>query len=126
MRFRTLAFGAMAAVVLALPATTAMHTHLVRAEPGEDSTVTVAPKQIRFWWSDPTDPALTTATLLKADRTPVGVVKMAATDDSLSTAGPIAVALEPGKYIVLYKTASHDGHVVRGNYTFTYDPAAKP
>jgi methionine-rich copper-binding protein CopC len=125
MRFPKLVLGAGAALALALPLSR-VHTSLVKAEPGIDATVTEAPKQIRLWWSARTESALTSATLLKEDRSPVGVIRMADTDDSLSTAGPIPVPLAPGKYFVMWKTASRDGHVVRGSYAFTYTAAAKP
>lgn len=125
MRFPLLTLGAVAALAIALPRTT-LHTRLVKAEPGVNATVKAAPTQVRLWWSERTDAVLTSATILKEDRSPVGVVKMSETDDSLSTAGPVPVALQPGKYIVMWKTASRDGHVVRGTYAFTYDPAAQP
>lgn len=107
-----------------LGANAAVHTHLVKAEPGVDSTVVAAPKQIRLWFNEAPEVALSGATLLKADNAPVATVKMAATDDPLSVAGNIPVALEPGTYQVLWRTGSKDGHAVRGKYTFKFDPAA--
>lgn len=107
-------------------ASAAVHTHLVKAEPGVDSTVVAAPKQIRLWFNEAPEAALSAATLLKADNSPVATVKMAATDDPLSVAGPVPVALEPGTYQVLWRTGSKDGHAVRGKYTFKFDPAAAP
>lgn len=107
-----------------LGANAAVHTHLVKAEPGVDSTVVAAPKQIRLWFNEAPEVALSGATLLKADNSPVATVKMAATDDPLSVAGNIPVALEPGTYQVLWRTGSKDGHAVRGKYTFKFDPAA--
>jgi len=104
--------------------TGAMHTHLTRAEPAVDSTVKEAPTQIRLWFNESPEVALSGATIIKADNSPVGVVKMAATDDTLSVAGKVPVALAPGQYTVLWRTGSKDGHAVRGKYTFTYDPAA--
>ncbi|HWA15236.1 MAG TPA: copper resistance CopC family protein [Gemmatimonadales bacterium] len=106
--------------------TGAMHTHLTKAEPGIDSTVTVQPKELRLWFNEAPEVALSSATILTADNKPVGTVKMAATDDSLSVSGPITVKLEPGKYNVLWRTASADGHAVRGKYSFTYGTAADP
>jgi methionine-rich copper-binding protein CopC len=103
-----------------------VHTHLVKAEPGVDSTVKVAPKQIRLWFNEAPEAALSAATLLKSDNSPVATVRMSATDDSLSVAGTIPVALEPGKYQVLWRTGSKDGHPVRGKYSFTFDPADRP
>jgi copper resistance protein C len=107
-------------------ASAAVHTHLVKAEPGVDSTVVAAPKQIRLWFNEAPEAALSAATLLKADNSPVATVKLAATDDSLSVAGPVPVALEPGTYQVLWRTGSKDGHAVRGKYTFKFEPAAAP
>lgn len=104
--------------------TGAMHTHLTKAEPGVDATVKEAPAQIRLWFNEPPEVALSGATIVRADNSPVGVVKMAATDDSLSVSGKVPVALAPGKYQVLWRTGSRDGHAVRGKYSFTYDPAA--
>ena len=104
----------------------AVHTHLVKAEPGVDSTVVAAPKQIRLWFNEAPEAALSAATLLKADNSPVATVKMAQTDDSLSVSGTVPVALEPGTYQVLWRTGSKDGHPVRGKYTFKFDPAGAP
>ncbi len=103
-----------------------MHTHLEKAEPAVDGTVAAAPTQIRLWFNERPEVALSGATLLKADNSPVAVVKLAATDDTLSVGGAIPVTLAPGKYVVAWKTGSRDGHVVRGRYTFTFDPAAQP
>lgn len=103
-----------------------MHTHLEKAEPAVDGTVIAAPTQVRLWFSERPEVALSGATLLKADNSPVAVVKLAATDDTLSVGGAIPVTLTPGKYVVAWKTGSRDGHVVRGRYTFTFDPAAPP
>jgi methionine-rich copper-binding protein CopC len=122
---RTLLLSGVTASLL-LGANAAVHTHLVKAEPGVDSTVTVAPKQIRLWFNEAPEVALSAATLLTNDNSPVATVKMVETNDSLSVAGTIPVALEPGTYRVLWRTASKDGHAVRGKYSFTFDPAAAP
>jgi len=111
---------------LLLGTSAAVHTHLVKAEPGVDSTVKVAPTQIRLWFNEAPEAALSAATLLRSDNSPVATVKLAATDDSLSVSGPVPLALEPGSYQVSWRTGSRDGHAVRGRYKFVYDPAAAP
>jgi methionine-rich copper-binding protein CopC len=108
-----------------LLATGAMHTHLTKAEPGVDSTVTAAPKELRLWFNEAPEVALSGATIVTADNKPVGTVKLAGTDDSLSVAGPITMNLVPGKYNVIWRTGSKDGHAVRGKYSFTYGSAAE-
>jgi methionine-rich copper-binding protein CopC len=114
-----------ATAVVMLGAGANLHTHLVKAEPGVDSTITKAPQQVRLWFNERPEVALSSATLMKEDHSPVAVVKMAATDDTLSVAGPVKVSLEPGRYMVMWKTGSRDGHPVRGTYYFTYDPSSK-
>jgi methionine-rich copper-binding protein CopC len=115
--FLTLSMGA---------ATVAFHTHLTKAEPAVDGTIRETPKQVRLWFSERPEVALSGATLMTETHAPVAVVKLAATDDTMSVAGTVPVALKPGKYMVMWKTGSGDGHVVRGMYYFTYDPAAAP
>jgi methionine-rich copper-binding protein CopC len=124
MRTRNTTLSAFAALSVAVPLA-AFHTHLTRAEPAIDGTVREVPKQIRLWFNERPEVALSGATLMKEDHAPVAVIKMAATDDTLSVAGPVPVALEPGRYMVMWKTGSKDGHVVRGTYYFRYDPAAE-
>ena len=107
-------------------ATFAFHTHLTKAEPAVDGIIKGSPKQVRLWFSERPEVALSGATLMTETHAPVAVVKLSATDDSMSVAGTVPVALKPGKYMVMWKTGSSDGHVVRGMYYFTYDPAAAP
>ena len=114
----------MAAGLLTFGAMT-MHTHLVKAEPGIDATINQSPTEVRFWFSDRTEAALTSAAIMKEDHSPVATVRMKETDDSLVVAGPVPVKLEPGRYMVMWKTAAKDGHVVRGTYYFTFDPTAE-
>jgi len=126
MRTRASTFGAFVALSFSIPLA-AFHTHLTKAEPAIDGTVREAPTQVRLWFNERPEVALSGATLMKEDHAPVAVIKMAATDDTLSVAGPVPVALEPGRYMVMWKTGSKDGHVVRGTYYFSYDPAeARP
>ncbi len=107
-------------------ATVAFHTHLTKAEPAVDGTIKETPKQVRLWFSERPEIALSGATLMTDKHAPVAVVKLAATDDTMSVAGTVPVALKPGKYMVMWKTGSGDGHIVRGMYYFTYDTAAAP
>ena len=119
-----LGLGAVTALAaLALPVKR-MHTHLLKAEPGVDSTVKEAPRQVRLWFNERPEVALSAASITTADHSPIAVVKLAATDDSLSVAGPVPVTLDPGKYMVMWRTGSTDGHAVRWMYFFTFDPTA--
>jgi copper transport protein len=48
--------------------------------------------------------------------------KVTATDDTLTIAARIPSGLAPGQYSVAWRTASKDGHVIRGRYRFSYTP----
>lgn len=111
---------------LLLAGTFLLHTKLLKAEPGFDATITQSPAEVRFWFSAPTEASLTSASIMKEDHSPIATVKMTQTEDTLVVAGPVPVKLEPGRYMVMWKTASKDGHVVRGTYYFTFDPSAQP
>jgi len=113
-----------AAATLVVSTAFALHTHLVKAEPAADATVTEAPKQVRLWFNERPEVALSSALLMSSDSAPVARIAMGKTDDTLSVAGAIPVALQPGGYIVVWKTGSADGHPVKGSYSFTYATGA--
>lgn len=113
-----------AAATLVVSTAFGLHTHLVKAEPAVDGTVTEAPKQVRLWFNEPPEVALSSVLLMSSDSAPVAKITMGKTDDSLSVAGTVPVALQPGGYIVVWKTGSADGHPVRGSYSFTYATGA--
>ena len=110
-------------LVLTLPAAAFFHTKLTKAEPGVSATVTTAPTQIRLWFSEQPELALTSVTLEKAaDSSVVAKLVLAATDDEKSVAGKIPAPLAAGTYLVVWKTAAEDGHPAKGSYSFTFKP----
>jgi hypothetical protein len=98
------------------------HARLVKAEPGVDSVVTVAPTRIQLWFNEPVNPRLTSADLLTRDSTPVATVTFARMPDPLSVSAPLTATLTPGLYRVQWRTMSPDGHTIRGEYRFTFTP----
>ena len=102
------------------------HLRLVRAEPAADSTVTVAPTEIRLFFSE--EPVLlgTTIRVVGQDEKALemGTPAKDAKDGKI-VRGALKVALAPGAYTVTWRTSARDGHVVRGDFRFTYR-AAKP
>ena len=53
-----------------------MHTHLVKAEPAVDGTITEAPKQVRLWFNERPEVALSSAALLSSDSAPVARITL--------------------------------------------------
>ena len=120
MSVRSAILTSLAAAMVTTSLAAALHTHLVKAEPAVDGTVSEAPKQVRLWFNERPEVALSSALLLSSDSAPVAKISLSKTDDTLSVAGAVPVSLAPGGYIVVWKTGSADGHPVRGSYKFTY------
>jgi methionine-rich copper-binding protein CopC len=111
-----------AGVVAILVPGFAMHLRLVKSAPGDGEMVTTIPTEIRLWFSQQPDAALTTVKLMREDSTVVEQGKIVRTEDSLSVRLPLENALVPGTYLVQWRSASRDGHAVRGSYHFTMLP----
>ena len=99
-----------------------LHNHLVKSSPGKDEQLSSAPKEVRLWFSERPEVAFTSVTLMQEDSTRIATVKAVATTDSLVVAAPLTMALPPGKYLVGWRTASRDGHAIRGVFGFTIAP----
>jgi hypothetical protein len=98
------------------------HNHLTKSTPRADATVTSSPPEIRLWFAEKPEPALSTITLVAPDSSRVELGKVRATDDPLSVTADVRRTLRPGKYLVRWKTAGKDGHAVRGSYSFQLSP----
>lgn len=120
------AMGAALLGALLLPAVRPMHIHLTNSMPGRDSVVQTAPEVVRLWFNEPVSVALTRIVLLAPDSSKVDLEKVAETDDPASVASEVDDELGPGTYTVQWRTASKDGHLVRGDYTFNLAPDSSP
>ena len=97
----------------------ARHNRLVKAEPGVDSTVARSPSQVRLWFKEPPEIAVSSIKVADAAAKPVPTGEVKATEDKLSIAVSVTSRLPAGKYTVTWKTAGADGHVIRGSFGFT-------
>lgn len=102
------------------------HTHLEASFPKADEVVRAAPAEISLTFSARPEVPLTKITLLRADSTPVRLERVKPGKDTMTVAARVPVALPAGGYIVSWRTASRDGHVVRGSYRFSYSTAPAP
>jgi methionine-rich copper-binding protein CopC len=121
--FRTSMKSALLASVVAVtavaPLAGARHNRLVRAEPGVDSNVKQSPAEIRLWFKEPPELAVSSIKLADAAGKAYATGSVKATDDKTSIAAGVTTALPPGRYTVTWKTAGVDGHVIRGSFEFT-------
>ncbi|HET7040399.1 MAG TPA: copper resistance CopC family protein [Gemmatimonadales bacterium] len=100
----------------------ALHTVLVKATPAVDGTVKAAPTDLTLWFNERPDLSLSNIRLRGPDSALVELGAVKAGTDSTALAAPVRGTLKPGKYTVLYRTAGDDGHVMRGSYSFTFQP----
>jgi methionine-rich copper-binding protein CopC len=100
---------------------TVRHLALVKSEPMADSTVTVAPTEIKLFWTEPPTLAATTVRITSAANAQitVGAAKADAKDQKIVSI-PVTGQLTPGVYTVTWRTAGDDGHVLNGTYKFTF------
>ena len=95
------------------------HNQLTKSQPAKATTVST-PTEIRLWFREPSEPALSGITLLRAsDSSKVVLGKVARTDDPLSIRANVPTTLTAGSYLVQWKTSGGDGHVIRGSFPFT-------
>jgi methionine-rich copper-binding protein CopC len=120
MRVRNWAIAPLAGFVLA---TGLLHNHLVKSDPAAGAKLAAAPTQIKLWFSEKPEVPFTSITLMKGDSTRIATLRAVATDDSMAVSIPLgATSLLPGDYLVGWRTASGDGHAVRGTFRFSISP----
>ena len=119
-RVRAAATAALALVII--PGASLYHTHLKASFPAKDEVVTKVPESICLTFSARPEVALSDVKLFTVDSTAVKIGKVMATDDTLTIGATLPANLAPGQYTVAWRTASKDGHVVRGRYRFSYTP----
>ncbi|HYC51369.1 MAG TPA: copper resistance protein CopC [Gemmatimonadaceae bacterium] len=117
------------AVALALVAPAAasavgasLHTALKRSEPAADSRLDRAPTRVSLWFTGKPQVAFSSIRL----QTPSGEIGLDSivADTGFSLHAAIPQVLGPGTYTVIWRTASADGHPIRGEFAFTVSASA--
>ena len=123
----TTAWSARIFVILAIglgaltlrPLAVSAHAALAAATPVPDTTIGQPPKLIRVQLDQSADPALSQITLIDASGRTVagGPARLVPQDPTImeTTIG----TLSPGLYTVAWQTIAADGHLSKGNYSFT-------
>jgi methionine-rich copper-binding protein CopC len=114
---------ALPALAAGLILTGMVHNHLVKSVPNSGETLTAAPREIKLWFAEKPEVAFTSVTLMKGDSTRIATIRATGTDDSMAVAIPLdKTPLPAGDYLVGWRTASDDGHAVRGVFRFSISP----
>ena len=102
------------------------HTHLKSSYPKANDVVGQPPAEITLTFTARPELPLTRIGLFTADSMPLKLDRVRPGRDTLTVAAKVVSPIPAGSYIVTWRTASRDGHIVRGSYHFGYstDPAA--
>lgn len=105
--------------VLIVAATTVgfAHMKLSKTLPAADSTVTTKLEKVQVWYTQKPDKAVSKLTLTG----PGGEVALGAVavGDDKSMSAAVQGATVEGSYRVAWQTAGDDGHVQKGEFSFT-------
>src|SRR5438067_6476660 len=120
---RFLGFAVSLAICLTLlfPAIASAHAILLRSDPAKDSVLSIAPKQVRMWYSEALNPAFRTAGVVKGENKRVDNrdARVSSTDQTEMDV-TLQPNLPPAVYIVIWRTDSAaDGHILRGSFIFS-------
>ncbi len=107
----TLAFGLAAAAVVSA------HMAYSKSMPVKDATLSASPEQVQVWFTQDPEPAVSRLSLAG----PGGEIAMGETrvGEEKSLMAAVPAPLGPGTYTVSWRSAGDDGHVQRGDFSFT-------
>jgi methionine-rich copper-binding protein CopC len=105
------------AVVAALSAPASAHMALSKSAPADKATLTVAPTQLQLWFTQKPDLAVSRLTLTgTAGDVKLGALKLL---EERSLVAPVEGTLADGAYTISWQAAGDDGHIQKGQLTFT-------
>jgi copper transport protein len=120
-RFLVLAVPLAFCLTLLFPAIASAHAILLRSDPAKDSVLSIAPKQVRIWYSEALNPAFSTAVVVNGENKRVDNRDAhVSSNDQTEMDVTLQPNLPPAVYIVIWRTDSAaDGHILRGSFIFS-------
>ncbi len=107
--------------VVVVPAALLFHLELKSAVPEKDAILSAPPAVVTLTFTAKANARLSAIAILRPDSTEVMKLTVAATKEPNTLQGTLSRPLPPGRYVVRWRTAAADGHVVRGAYGFSVD-----
>lgn len=108
-------------LAVVFPGTSEAHAILLRSDPAKDAVLSLPPDQVRMWFSEDLNPALSTAVVVNGANKRVDQ-----RDATVSPNDPremdvtLPPNLPPAVYVVVWRTDSaDDGHILVGSFLFT-------
>ena len=110
-------FAAVLMLALGSAAPASMHFSLVKSTPSADQTITAPLKRVQIWFSETPAPGVSQIKILGADKAALPAGKTLIDKDK-SMYADLPTALAPGAYVVSWRAAGDDGHVLSGEIKF--------
>jgi copper resistance protein C len=109
-------------VLLGTASRSEAHAFLDHAEPAVGSRLQSSPGEVRIWFTQKLEPALSRIEVFDANELEVDT-----RDSHIDRSNPALLdvsllRLKPGKYKVVWRAVSVDTHVTTGNFTFEVTP----
>lgn len=109
--------GVAAALLMTFSATVFAHMKLTKSMPAADTALAGKPAKVQIWFTQAPDKAVSKITLTG----PSGEVKLGAlaVEADKSMAAVVEGMTPDGSYKVAWQAAGDDGHVQKGEYSFS-------
>ncbi len=107
------------AAIVGFPVVAPFHTELKSSSPGKDEVLRTAPREIRLTFTARPEVALSDIKVSSAAGAAVEMGKAARGKDSVTIVAPVQGAMPDGAYVIAWRTAGKDGHVIRGRIPFS-------
>lgn len=107
---------------LALGASVLSHAMLDRATPLVGSSVKAAPARVELWFTEPLEPAFSTAKVVDADGRQVDRSDASVDKNDRRHLTVSLPSLPAGRYRVVWRVASADTHATAGDFVFDVSP----
>ena len=117
---------ALAVLAVAAPAAraTALHFHLVKSMPRTEAMLETAPTEIKLWFSEEPQEGATSLRLVGPGDEMVELGEVARSkDDASMVFAKVSGQVPMGVSKIMWRAMGRDGHVVRGEYTFSVHSA---
>lgn len=113
---------ALLAIVPVAAGALSVHLRLLRSEPAANARLAAAPTQVKLWFSQRAELAVTSIKLRSgsgatAVERVLAPLSRASANDAPITAN-VGAALAPGHFEVVWRTMARDGHVLNGVIPF--------
>lgn len=120
-RILPLALAVAVGLLLVTPRPALAHLHLRQSVPAARAVLDTVPREIRLVFTEAPQLSVSTIRLLSSDGSLVdlGALSIAPDSTNVLVASIPAGRLVPGRYTIEWRTASADGHPVKGSYEIT-------